>query len=219
MPEGSLLIAAARAGDAKAASALLAAGADVNEHDENNWTALLFAASRGDADMLALLLDSGADVHFRSGSEDAEDLTALALACQQGSLPCFELLVASGANIHALSADGRSLLSHAASSPTADLLLELLRAGAGAAVDTADIGDATPLLHAVESGSEACVKALLEAGANVSLWDNGNETPLLKACERGSLPLVRLLRSRSTAGAACTRGRRRGGSLVGNSGF
>ena len=42
--------------------ALTAAGVDVDERDEQGWTALNWAAGRGDADAVRALLDHGADI-------------------------------------------------------------------------------------------------------------------------------------------------------------
>jgi uncharacterized protein len=49
-------------GDARALKDLLAAGANVNEQDEQGWTPLNWAVGRGDVEAVRLLLDHGADV-------------------------------------------------------------------------------------------------------------------------------------------------------------
>jgi len=49
-------------GDARALKNLLAAGANVNEQDEQGWTPLNWAAGRGDVEAVRLLLEHGADV-------------------------------------------------------------------------------------------------------------------------------------------------------------
>jgi ankyrin repeat protein len=56
------IIAAAQQGDLQALEALVAAGADVNEKDEQGWTALHWSAGRGDAGAVNLLLEHQADV-------------------------------------------------------------------------------------------------------------------------------------------------------------
>jgi ankyrin repeat protein len=55
-------IAAARAGDVTALSALLDAGNDPDQYDGQGWTPLLWASARGHAGAVRLLLDRGADV-------------------------------------------------------------------------------------------------------------------------------------------------------------
>lgn len=48
-------------GDLRALRDLLAAGANVNEQDEQGWTPLNWAAGHGDVEAVKLLLDHGAD--------------------------------------------------------------------------------------------------------------------------------------------------------------
>lgn len=62
------LISAVRAADRAAVAALLQAGLDPNQQDEQGWTALCFAAGMGDAEIVKCLLDGGADV-FRTGKD------------------------------------------------------------------------------------------------------------------------------------------------------
>jgi uncharacterized protein len=55
------VIEAAKNGDREALEKALSAGADVNEQDEQGWTALNWAAGAGDAETVRFLLDRGAD--------------------------------------------------------------------------------------------------------------------------------------------------------------
>lgn len=57
----SQLIEAAKSGRLAAVEELLQSGADVNERDEQGWTAIKFAAGRGDLSMVELLARHGAD--------------------------------------------------------------------------------------------------------------------------------------------------------------
>jgi hypothetical protein len=56
------MIEAVKSGDTRALKALLAAGADVNEQDEQGWTPLNWAAGHGAVEVIELLLEHGADV-------------------------------------------------------------------------------------------------------------------------------------------------------------
>src|SRR5581483_8212589 len=62
------LWAAVRAGDAKAVSAALDAGAGVNATNEIGISALWIAASKGNFDVIELLVKRGADVNARDGN-------------------------------------------------------------------------------------------------------------------------------------------------------
>ncbi|MFJ2266713.1 ankyrin repeat domain-containing protein [Streptomyces sp. NPDC087849] len=92
---------AARAGDAAALRAALAAGADVTATGEYGWTALHLAAMGAEADpvraaaALAVLIDAGAPVEQRG----PDGRTALYLAAEFSPAPeAVELLLARGAD-------------------------------------------------------------------------------------------------------------------------
>ncbi|HEX8139756.1 MAG TPA: ankyrin repeat domain-containing protein [Pyrinomonadaceae bacterium] len=72
------LIEAVKAGEYAKAEALIAGGAEVNEQDEQGWTALNFAAGRGHLALVKLLLKNGADL-FKVG-EDGRTPYMIALA-------------------------------------------------------------------------------------------------------------------------------------------
>lgn len=59
----SQLIEAARSGRPAAVEELLKSGADVNEQDEQGWTAVKFAAGRGDLAAVEALARAGADLN------------------------------------------------------------------------------------------------------------------------------------------------------------
>ena len=55
------LIDAVKQGDRKTIDLLMEAGADLNEQDEQGWTALCFAAGKGFLDIVKRLIENGAD--------------------------------------------------------------------------------------------------------------------------------------------------------------
>jgi len=72
------LIEAVKAGEYAKAKALIASGADVNEQDEQGWTALNFAAGMGDLALVKLLLENGADLFKVGGDGRTPYMIALA---------------------------------------------------------------------------------------------------------------------------------------------
>jgi hypothetical protein len=62
------LIHAAKTSDYGQAERLVKSGADLNQSDEQGWTALNFAAGKGDLPMVKLLIEAGADV-FKVGRD------------------------------------------------------------------------------------------------------------------------------------------------------
>lgn len=84
------LIPAVQSGDVEEVKRRLAAGADVDERDDQGWTPLNWAAGRGDAAMVEALLEGGADVTLTG-----RDLrTPLAIAKAAGRDEVAELLTA-----------------------------------------------------------------------------------------------------------------------------
>lgn len=72
------LIEAARIGQLAAAEELLQSGSDVNEHDEQGWTAIKFAAGRGDLAMVKLLAQGGANISPSGRDQRSPYMVALA---------------------------------------------------------------------------------------------------------------------------------------------
>lgn len=62
------LIEAVKAEDAATVKELIAAGADVNQEGEQEWTPLNFAAGKGNLEIVKLLVENGADV-FKVGRD------------------------------------------------------------------------------------------------------------------------------------------------------
>jgi hypothetical protein len=72
------LIDAAKSGDLGNADSFLSSGADVNQADEQQWTALAFAAGQGDLAMVRLLVERGADVFKVTRDKRTPQMIALA---------------------------------------------------------------------------------------------------------------------------------------------
>ncbi|MGK5554645.1 ankyrin repeat domain-containing protein [Actinomadura kijaniata] len=94
-------------GDAGAARALLARGADVEALDPRSWpldgeTALMSAASRDDVAMVRLLLAEGADVD----AQPPTGWTALMRACDAGATAAARVLLDAGADPGLENAEG-----------------------------------------------------------------------------------------------------------------
>lgn len=105
-------IAAARAADLSAVTALLAEGAEVNERDADGATALYRAVNDHRADLVSLLLLAGADPNLATNA----GLTPLMAATPFFDMPgtrATMLLLLAGADVKAVTKDGRTALSEA----------------------------------------------------------------------------------------------------------
>jgi adenosylhomocysteine nucleosidase len=112
-----------RGAAADAATALLAAGADVNGRSANDFAVLpIHSAVAGGHDaVVAVLVDAGADVN----ATQRHGWTPLHGAAQNGSLASVERLLAAGADPAAANDDGATALSLARAAGHADIVARL----------------------------------------------------------------------------------------------
>lgn len=173
--------------DLEAVERLIRGGADVKEANRYGVTALSLACTNGNARMVARLLEAGADPNtVLPGGE-----TALMTAARTGSLEAVRLLLAKGADVKAKEKKyGQAALHWAAAEGHADVIAELVKAGA-LVEDRLDSGY-TPLLFAVREGKIEAVKALLKAGADVNdtTPTGGRRTAPPKAPRTGTSALI-----------------------------
>ncbi len=83
---------------------LLAAGAHVNDEDNNSCTALILAVNKGYTELVELLLKNRADTNTCTSKGD----TALILAARKHYYEIVKMLVAAGANVNAQNSDGNT---------------------------------------------------------------------------------------------------------------
>jgi hypothetical protein len=81
------LIEATKNGDSVGVAGLIQAGADLNQQDDKQWTALCWAAGRGDIDIVQQLVNAGADL-FRTGA-DRRTPYLIALAAGRAAVALF----------------------------------------------------------------------------------------------------------------------------------
>jgi len=124
-----LLHAAARAGRADSAAALVAAGADVDAVDAIGFTALFEAARDRRAEVVDVLIEAGADVDHVA-FENGMSLTAVHLAAIGGDAGIVRRIAAAGANLDRQGVTGATALYWAAFEGQQDAVLALLDAGA-----------------------------------------------------------------------------------------
>jgi ankyrin repeat protein len=89
-------------GSALILAALMRAGANVNERDEDGMTPVMWAANRGYQDVLQILLDYGADINAQ---DSRETKTALMWAAPE-RLHIVEYLLSNGADPKIRTKDG-----------------------------------------------------------------------------------------------------------------
>lgn len=183
-----------RAGELKAATDLLAQGADPNAGSDRGAPALVTASGNIlGLGLVRLLLEKGAAVNAAS----SDGTTALMMAAARFNPQVCELLLAHGAVIDARDAQGNTALLRAtafADSFEEDrwhLVRRLLDKGADPKAK--NNAGATALMLAAGHACTPAMEALLEHGAEVNARDRAGKTALMIAVRRAHVDAVQLL--------------------------
>ncbi len=148
------LVDAARQGNVKLATELLAQGADPNQRDPQGSTALHEAAYRGDLVLARILLHSGVKIN----APDSAGITALHAACFDGRQDIAALLIKSGADVRQADRGGLTALHYAAAGGYPAIVKLLVTAGAD--VNARSSQGSTPILMAERAGKDQVVVLL-----------------------------------------------------------
>lgn len=202
---GFPLIMACQLNDLDSVTALLKAGAHVNQAWRGGTTPLMTAAEWGHVDLIRYLLAHGA---LPNETSQPSGDSALFHALNHRNLAILTLLIENGADINLPTNSGTTPLQSAAlhndlplvrflqdhgakfNSPDEELLycassgdaegIQRVLA-AGAHVNRPFARGVTPLMAAALNGQTAAVKALLAHGANINAYDEIHDTPLMFA--------------------------------------
>ena len=110
-------------------------------------------------------------------------------AAMRGDVEAVKELIRRGADVNAAQGDGMTALHWAGAVDNAEMVAVLVRAGAKLETGTR-IGNFTPLHVAAREGSEAAVRALIQAGASASAASTTGVTPLHEAALGGNVNVV-----------------------------
>ena len=187
-----VLLAAAASGDADAAEAALASGADVETRDDRGRTPLLVAVTRDRLDVARVLLDHGADP---DALDDRHDTPWLVTGVT-GSVPMAELLLAHQPDLTLRNRYGGVSIIPASERGH----VAYVRRVARTPIDIDHVNDLgwTALLEAIILGDGSrpyveIVDILLDHGADPDLPDADGVTPLEHARAAGHDAIVRRL--------------------------
>ena len=155
------LIFAATSGNIDVVQALLHAGADVNEVENDSWSAILVAAFKNFEDIAIMLIDNGANPFV----ESVQGISAAFIAQEREQKRVLEAIERWQEHRKFVDSLNTRLLD-AALSVDVDAVSQLLAAGA----DPSYVNSAgySPLIGASRSGCLGCVRLLLQAGADVN---------------------------------------------------
>lgn len=175
-----------------AVQVLIAAGSDINMHNDRSCTALHCAALVGANGILKMLISAGADLKARNRNCE----TALHEAVRSGSQDSVHSLISAGVEIDARAQCGpwswQSALHYAAKSEQRDsvqIASQLLAAGANVNLESRE-GE-SPLGFAASRGSLDMVSLLISAGAEVGR--EAGRDALYLALKAGHMDVVSVL--------------------------
>lgn len=184
---------AAQTGNTAEIAKLAAAGADLEQRDGNERTAVHIAAFAGKGEALAALAKAGADMNTLEGGRYdavtiaavANDTAALAAALAAGNKPD---------NVTSVW-DGNALIAaaHEGNHESIDLLIK-----AGSKLDHVNSLGWTAIIESIVLGDggprhQASLKLLLDAGADKTIPDPQGRLPVDLARDRGYDKMVTLL--------------------------
>ncbi|MEM8963720.1 MAG: ankyrin repeat domain-containing protein [Acidobacteriota bacterium] len=183
--------------DYAAVGELAAAGASIDTHDDDGWTALMRAVMLDDATVASVMLDAGASPEVRcrrpveqDDTDDAELLAQLGMtvaatpsdeAPEGGATPVLRASTASRASTALM------IAAEAGRVATVEVLLEH-----GADAEAEDRQGDTALTHAIIAGRSEVVERLV-AAVDVDARLGGGATALETAIKAGQTDVVRTL--------------------------
>ncbi|MES2830414.1 MAG: ankyrin repeat domain-containing protein [Pseudomonadota bacterium] len=183
----SALMCASRAGHLAAMKCLIDAGANLDQMDERDNTAVIFATGNRQLPALQRLVKAGANLDVVSREGDF----ALMLATNNGDTAAMQCLLDGGTNKNVANWDTLTPLMSAVlndSHAAVDLLLEK-----GVNLDARCIKGHTVLSMAVTAGSLVSVKKLIRKGADLNNCSQAGETPAILAAGSGRAEILKEL--------------------------
>mmetsp|Transcript_41640 Transcript_41640/g.163513 ORF Transcript_41640/g.163513 Transcript_41640/m.163513 type:complete len:358 (-) Transcript_41640:1449-2522(-) len=186
---GAKIHEAAKEGRVNDVRELIESGVDVDERDEEGWTALMWGSRVADLEVVKLLHTKGADLMAKNDKGS----TSLHHASHWQSEPVVRAILSwlsEGEGVNEQNSVGWTPLHWAAKAGSSSITKLLL--DSGSSVNVRHVLGATPLHEATNSGDVEVAQLLLDAGADVNMTSSTGATPLLSAAYMGSIELCEL---------------------------
>eukprot|EP00092_Neocalanus_flemingeri_P001634 GFUD01001744.1.p1 GENE.GFUD01001744.1~~GFUD01001744.1.p1 ORF type:complete len:1748 (+),score=397.63 GFUD01001744.1:305-5548(+) len=166
---------------------LLNVHVQVDERDEDGWSALIHAGVLGKDQAVLILIESGAELDLK----DNDGCTALVHAARESKPECCKVLIEKGATVDAK--DSNLWTPFLWASYVGDQEVSGLLLNAGSDVNVRGMHHCTGLVWAAGKDQVGLIKLLLHHGAKVETGDKYGTTPLIWACRKGNVEIVEAL--------------------------
>jgi ankyrin repeat protein len=181
---------AAEFSDARVASLLIGANADLSARDAVNNSVCHRAALNEDPQVLRAFIAAGAAPHLSNHSSFFPVNLAVSNECET----FLEVLIEAGVQLNIINVHSRSLLHDAAKNRNPLVLRRLLAAARASGIESRCYRKRTPCHYAASNENDAVISALLAAGCDGNACDERKITPAFLAAENpNELVLAALL--------------------------
>jgi uncharacterized protein len=195
--------------DVDRAMHFLNGGANINERDVNDDTALLRAVRNDDTQMAFMLIGKKASLD----AQDKDGATALIIASKKADIPLVKALLDAGAEIGIDDRTGKKALDYAMASadpqlvelfekplkqalnriPSSDFAQALRTSNRNLDDIDPETGNTILTWAASQRGQESLALAFIEAGASLNVPNRAGKTPVQIAQETHNSPMLKLL--------------------------
>lgn len=187
------LVEAAEQGKVAEVKQALDQGADIEQRDKRQRTALMAATHENQVEVARLLIDKGADVNARDSIEDSPYLYAGARGLQE----ILVMTLSHGADLKSLNRFGGTALIPAAERGHVETVQTLI--DAGVEVDHVNRLGWTALIEAIVLGDGSdkyaqIVTRLIQGGADINLADRQGDSPLALAKQKRQRKIIEILK-------------------------
>lgn len=159
-------------------------GADINQQNNENKTALIYAVLNNNIDIVEILISNGANINL----QDNLGFTALMYASKEGKIDMVKILLQNGANPNITNYNITTALMYAAKNGHKEIVQILLKAKAN--INVINTYGVTALISAAITPHVEIIQMLINNSANINIQDHNGYTVLMYAIDKNHKNLI-----------------------------